>query len=52
MEIKRQKISTHETLRVRAVGGPQLLRGGELEGANRPAHLEGAELESTCVSAY
>jgi NADH-quinone oxidoreductase subunit B len=34
-----------ERLRVRALGASQLLRGGELEGPTRPAHLEGADLE-------
>jgi NADH-quinone oxidoreductase subunit B len=32
-------------LRVQSLNAEQLLRGEELEGANRPAHLEGAELE-------
>jgi NADH-quinone oxidoreductase subunit B len=31
--------------RVQSLNAAQLLRGGELEGANRPAHLEGMELE-------
>jgi NADH-quinone oxidoreductase subunit B len=34
-----------EHLRVRELAAPQLLRGGELEGPTRPAHLEGADLE-------
>jgi NADH-quinone oxidoreductase subunit B len=34
-----------DTLRVRELGATQLLRGGELEGPSRPAHLEGADLE-------
>jgi NADH-quinone oxidoreductase subunit B len=34
-----------EPLRVRELNASQLLRGGDLEGANRPAHLEGEELE-------
>jgi NADH-quinone oxidoreductase subunit B len=34
-----------EHLRVRELGATQLLRGGELEGATPPAHLEGADLE-------
>jgi NADH-quinone oxidoreductase subunit B len=34
-----------ERLRVRELGASQLLRGGELEGATMPAHLEGADLE-------
>ena len=32
-------------LRVRHLNSRQLLRGGELEGANPPAQLEGADLE-------
>jgi NADH-quinone oxidoreductase subunit B len=39
VEVKR------EALRVRELNAHQLLRGGELEGANRPARLEGEELE-------
>jgi NADH-quinone oxidoreductase subunit B len=41
-------LGTHvdpERLRVRELGASQLLRGGELEGPTRPAHLEGADLE-------
>ncbi|HEV2923162.1 MAG TPA: NADH-quinone oxidoreductase subunit B family protein [Solirubrobacteraceae bacterium] len=41
-------LGTHvdpERLRVRELGASQLLRGGELEGPTRPAHLEGTELE-------
>jgi NADH-quinone oxidoreductase subunit B len=34
-----------ERLRVRELNATQLLRGGELEGASTPAHLEGADLE-------
>jgi NADH-quinone oxidoreductase subunit B len=34
-----------ENLRVRSLNAHQLLRGGELEGADQPAHLEGEELE-------
>ncbi len=34
-----------EDLLVQGLGAHQLLRGGDLEGANRPAHLEGEELE-------
>ncbi len=33
-------------LRVQSLNARQLLRGGELEGANQPAQLEGADLES------
>ncbi len=32
-------------LQVNRLNAPQLLRGGELDGLNLPAHLEGAELE-------
>jgi NADH-quinone oxidoreductase subunit B len=39
VEVKR------EPLRVSQLNASQLLRGGDLEGANRPAHLEGEELE-------
>jgi NADH-quinone oxidoreductase subunit B len=49
VEIKRQKISSQPlgsaTLRVEGLNTSQLLRGGDLEGANRPARLEGTELE-------
>jgi NADH-quinone oxidoreductase subunit B len=34
-----------EALRVRELNARQLLRGGELEGSNPPAHLEGTDLE-------
>jgi NADH-quinone oxidoreductase subunit B len=34
-----------ELLRVRELSASQLLRGGELEGPTRPAHLEGTDLE-------
>jgi NADH-quinone oxidoreductase subunit B len=34
-----------ELLRVRRLNAPQLLRGGDPEGPNQPAHLEGTELE-------
>jgi NADH-quinone oxidoreductase subunit B len=33
------------TQRVQSLNASQLLRGGDLEGANHPAHLEGTELE-------
>ncbi|HEV3320803.1 MAG TPA: NADH-quinone oxidoreductase subunit B family protein [Solirubrobacteraceae bacterium] len=32
-------------LQVRRLNAPQLLRGGEMDGLNLPAHLEGTELE-------
>ncbi len=34
-----------DALRVRELNAHQLLRGGDLEGANQPAHLRGTELE-------
>jgi NADH-quinone oxidoreductase subunit B len=40
VEVKREPV-----LRVRELNAHQLLRGGELEGPNRPARLEGEELE-------
>ncbi len=54
MEIKREPISDRSisdrpagpaALRVQSLNARQLLRGGDLEGANRPARLEGTELE-------
>ncbi len=54
MEVKREKISGRSSsgqplgaapLRVEGLNTSQLLRGGDLEGANQPAHLEGTELE-------
>ena len=55
MEVKREPLGpagasagqrrAPSTLRVQSLNARQLLRGGELEGANQPAHLEGAELE-------
>ena len=42
--MKREKLGRHvdpENLRVRGLNAHQLLRGAELEGANRPAHLGG-----------
>jgi NADH-quinone oxidoreductase subunit B len=44
MEIKRERVDP-ATLRVRQLGSNQLLRGGDLRGANQPAHLDGADLE-------
>jgi NADH-quinone oxidoreductase subunit B len=35
-----------QSLRVRELNASQLLRGADLLGANRPAHLQGAELEA------
>jgi NADH-quinone oxidoreductase subunit B len=35
-----------QPLRVRELNVSQLLRGADLQGANRPAHLQGAELEA------
>ena len=56
MEVKRERIGSGATpsaskgtpganLRVQNLNASQLLRGGDLEGANQPAHLEGTELE-------
>jgi NADH-quinone oxidoreductase subunit B len=36
---------TSANLRVQSLNAAQLLRGGDLEGANQPTHLEGTELE-------
>ncbi len=44
MEIKREPIDG-DALRVRGLNSHQLLRGGDLEGLNAPAHLEGTEFE-------
>jgi NADH-quinone oxidoreductase subunit B len=46
VEVKRQPLgAAPDALSVRSLNARQLLRGGNLEGANHPAHLEGAELE-------
>jgi len=54
VEVKREKLSARSSsgqplgsapLRVESLNPSQLLRGGDLEGANHPAHLEGTELE-------
>jgi NADH-quinone oxidoreductase subunit B len=59
VEVKREKLSGRSSsgqpldrskigqppLRVESLNPSQLLRGGDLEGANHPAHLEGTELE-------
>lgn len=52
MEVRRERLDPDapgepagEGLRVRELNAHQLLRGGDLEGANRPAHLKGEELE-------
>jgi NADH-quinone oxidoreductase subunit B len=51
VEVKREKLPSDggavdpDGLRVRNLNSRQLLRGGALEGANQPAHLEGTELE-------
>ncbi len=44
MEVKRERVDP-TALRVRELNARQLLRGGDIEGLTRPAHLEGAELE-------
>ena len=54
MEVKREKLSGRSSsgqplgsspLRVESLNPSQLLRGGDLEGANRPAQLEGSDFE-------
>ena len=55
MEVKRERLGPRPTApglpaagaerRVQSLNASQLLRGGDLEGANQPAHLEGTELE-------
>jgi NADH-quinone oxidoreductase subunit B len=49
VEVKRERLAggavDPSKLRVRELNAHQLLRGSELEGPNRPAHLEGEELE-------
>ncbi len=37
--------ASRDELRVHSLNARQLLRGGDLQGANRPAQLEGADLE-------
>jgi NADH-quinone oxidoreductase subunit B len=44
VEVKRERVDP-TALRVRELNARQLLRGGDIEGLTRPAHLEGAELE-------
>ena len=44
MEVERERVDP-ATLRVRELNARQLLRGGDIEGPTRPAHLEGADLE-------
>ena len=41
-----QASSSREALRVEDLNARQLLRGGDLQGANQPAQLEGSDLES------
>jgi NADH-quinone oxidoreductase subunit B len=55
VEVKRERVSppgpvsgragSSGALRVQSLNAEQMLRGRELEGPNRPAHLEGTELE-------
>ncbi|MFI4993769.1 MAG: NADH-quinone oxidoreductase subunit B [Solirubrobacterales bacterium] len=55
MEVKRERLGPRPTtpglpgapagLRAQSLNAAQMLRGGDLEGANRPATLEGTELE-------
>jgi NADH-quinone oxidoreductase subunit B len=44
MELKREPVDP-ESLRIRKVKSSQLLRGGDLEGLNRPAHLRWSEAD-------
>jgi NADH-quinone oxidoreductase subunit B len=44
VEVERERVDP-ATLRVRELNARQLLRGGDIEGPTRPAHLEGADLE-------
>jgi NADH-quinone oxidoreductase subunit B len=46
VEVKRGAGSERSALHVRERTAHELLRGGEIEGPNRPAHLEGEELDS------
>ena len=57
MEVTRQPLSGGDgvdpaRLRVRDLNARQLLRGGELQGANLPAHLRGRELEKEELERY
>ena len=51
MEVRREPLDAAgagigpDALSVRSLNARQLLRGGSLEGANHPAHLQGADLE-------
>ena len=51
MEIKREPIAPG-ALHVRELNARQLLRGGILEGANQPAELKGADVESAELERY
>ncbi len=44
VEVKREPIDG-EALRIRGLNSHQLLRGGDLEGLNTPAHLDGTDFE-------
>jgi NADH-quinone oxidoreductase, B subunit len=44
VEVERERVDP-AALRVRELNARQLLRGGDLEGASHPAHLEGSDLE-------
>jgi NADH-quinone oxidoreductase subunit B len=44
VDVKREPIDG-DALRVRGLNSHQLLRGGDLEGLNAPAHLEGTDFE-------
>ena len=48
MDLKRERVDP-ETLRVRKLNSSQLLRGEDLEGPNRPAHLQGTEADEDAL---
>jgi NADH-quinone oxidoreductase subunit B len=51
VEVKREPVGPG-VLRVHDLNARQLLRGGILEGANQPAELEGADVESAELERY
>ena len=51
MEVKREPI-VPDVLHVRELNARQMLRGGVLEGANQPAELKGADVESAELERY
>ncbi|HUB74226.1 MAG TPA: NADH-quinone oxidoreductase subunit B family protein [Solirubrobacteraceae bacterium] len=58
MEVRRERLRGQpahvdaDALRVRSLNAHQLLRGADLEGANRPAHLHGTELDESELERY